>query len=189
MMCFSLTAVWLGISSLAESRQAMYFYNSHAKHGFGKIMSGASQSIVDQLTNRALYNAKTREKDAETFVKKYMKVALSLFVEEISHTTKFEKVLDLICSMESDMCHFAKTRDKMLLTRIGGDDKRNSLTIGHLQQLMRISQQGPELPAISNITWPFALCETGSWNNQEFLINRFIDKVYRKLLDSPRRIV
>ena len=48
-------------------------------------------------------------------------------------------------------------------TRIGGDDKRKSLTIKHLQQLMRISQQSPELPAISDITWSFALCETGSW--------------------------
>ena len=74
-------------------------------------------------------------------------------------------------------------------TRIGGDDKRKSLTIEHLQQLMRISQQSPELPAISDITWPFALGETGSWSKQEFLINRFIDKVYRKWLDSPRRIV
>ena len=46
-------------------------------------------------------------------------------------------------------------------TRIGGDYKRKSLTPCHLQQLVRISQQGPELPAISDITWPFIICETG----------------------------
>ena len=63
------------------------------------IISGATQSVVDQLTNRALHDAKLREKDAETYVKKYMKVALFLFKEEIPHTTKFEKLLDLICSM------------------------------------------------------------------------------------------
>ena len=74
-------------------------------------------------------------------------------------------------------------------TRIGGDDKIKSLTIEHLQQLMRISQQSPELSAISDITWYFALGEIGSWSKQEFLINRFIDKVYRKWLDNPRRIV
>ena len=75
-------------------------------------MSGATQSVVDQLTNRALHDAALRGKDAETYVKKYMKVALCLFKEEIPHTTKIEKLLDLICSMESDICHFAQTRDK-----------------------------------------------------------------------------
>ena len=63
-----------------------------------KIMSGVAQSVVEQLTNRALHDAKLREKDAETYVKKYMKVALFLFKEEIPHTTKFEKLIDIICS-------------------------------------------------------------------------------------------
>ena len=74
-------------------------------------------------------------------------------------------------------------------TRIGGDDKRKSLTPAHVQQLVRISQQGPEQPAISDITWPFIICETGIWSEQEILINAFIDKVYRKWLDNPRRIL
>ena len=63
-----------------------------------KIMSGVAQSVVEQLTNRALHDTKLREKDAETYVKKYMKVALFLFKEEIPHTTKFEKLIDIICS-------------------------------------------------------------------------------------------
>ena len=36
-----------------------------------------------------------------------------------------------------------------------------SLTPAHVQQLVRIIQQGPELQAISDITWPFIICETG----------------------------
>ena len=71
--------------------------------------------------------------------------------------------------------------------RIGGDDKRKSLTPAHLQQLARIGQQGPELPAISDITWPFIICETGSWSEQEIRINNYIDKVYCKWKESPRR--
>ena len=72
-------------------------------------------------------------------------------------------------------------------TRIGGDDKRKSLA--HVQQLVRISQQGPEQAAISDITWPFIICETGIWSEQEILINAFIGKVYRKWKENPRRIL
>ena len=64
-------------------------------------------------------------------------------------------------------------------TRIGGDDKRNSLTSDHLlQQLVRISQQGPELLEIIEITWPYIICESESWSEQEIRINTFIHKVY-----------
>ena len=73
-------------------------------------------------------------------------------------------------------------------TRIGGDDKRKSLTPAHVQQLVRISQQAPELPEITDITWPFIICETGRWSQQDNLINAFIEKVYFKWLESPRRI-
>ena len=63
------------------------------------------------------------------------------------------------------------------ITRIGGDYKRKSLTSCHLQQLVRISQQGPELPAISDIIWPSIICETGIRSEQEMRINIYIDSV------------
>ena len=62
-----------------------------------KVMSGATQSVVEQLTNKALKDVKLRGR-CWKFVKKYMKMTLFLFKEEINgeipHTTKFEKLID-----------------------------------------------------------------------------------------------
>ena len=55
-----------------------------------------------------------REKDAETYVKKYMKLALFQYKEEIPHTTKFVKLFDLICSMEPPMAILLRRGTRML---------------------------------------------------------------------------
>ena len=41
-----------------------------------------------------------------------MKLVLFLFEEEIPHTTKFNTPVDLVCSFDSSLCHFAQTRDQ-----------------------------------------------------------------------------
>ena len=42
-------------------------------------------------------------------------------------------------------------------TRIGGDEKRQSLTEKYIQQLVRISQQAPPFPSSGSLTWPFTV--------------------------------
>ena len=63
-------------------------------------------------------------------------------------------------------------------------DSRSALTLYHVADLVRISQQGPEFPKISEINWPFDL--------QEILpnshLNEFIDKVFVLWRMSPIRL-
>ena len=63
-------------------------------------------------------------------------------------------------------------------------DSRSALTLYHVADLVRISQQGPEFPKISDINWPF--------NLQELLPNSyfdvFIDQVFKLWRMNPRRL-
>ena len=77
-----------------------------------RLISGQDRSIVTQLTDMAIADSKRRESDKKDFMTKYMKLALFLFEEEIPHTTKFNTLVDLVCSFDSSLCHFAQTRDQ-----------------------------------------------------------------------------
>ena len=60
----------------------------------------------------AIADSKRRESDKEEFMTKYMKLALFLFEEEIPHTTKSNTPVDLICSFDTSLCHFAQTSEQ-----------------------------------------------------------------------------
>ena len=72
-------------------------------------------------------------------------------------------------------------------TRIGGDDKRQSLTEKHIQQLVRISQQAPPFPSSGCLTWPFTV---SAKTPEEATLDSFITPLrsgYRHQEDfSPR---
>ena len=64
---------------------------------------------------------------------------------------------------------------------ISCSDTRSALTLYHIADLVRISQQRPEFQKISEINWPFDL--------QEMLpnshLNDFIDQIIRYLAHKP----
>ena len=63
-------------------------------------------------------------------------------------------------------------------------DSRSALTLSHVGDLVRISQQGPEFPKILDIQWPFSL-ENISPNT---FLDEFIDEVFHLWRMSPRRL-
>ena len=81
-----------------------------------------------------------------------------------------------LCSVE---CCFSYT------TKIGGDDKRQSLTEKHIQQLVRISQQAPPFPSSGFLTWPFTV---SAKTPEEATLNSFINDTFEKWLQAPRRL-
>ena len=66
-------------------------------------------------------------------------------------------------------------------TSIGVDDKRQSLTEKHIQQLMRISQQAPPFPSSSCLTWPFTVSAKTP--------DSFINDTFEEWLQAPRRLL
>eukprot|EP00800_Vazella_pourtalesii_P017634 TRINITY_DN5452_c0_g1_i3.p1 TRINITY_DN5452_c0_g1~~TRINITY_DN5452_c0_g1_i3.p1 ORF type:complete len:122 (+),score=5.48 TRINITY_DN5452_c0_g1_i3:83-448(+) len=70
-------------------------------------------------------------------------------------------------------------------TRIGGDDKRQSLTEKHIQQLDRISQQVPPFPSSGYLTWPLTVSEK---TPQEATLDSFSNDTFEKWLQAPRRL-
>lgn len=63
-------------------------------------------------------------------------------------------------------------------------DSRAALSLNHVSDLVRISQQGPNFPKLSEIPWPFSIQELIP-NNQ---FDRFIDDVFAHWRMSPRRL-
>ena len=63
-------------------------------------------------------------------------------------------------------------------------DSRSALTLSHVADLVRISQQGPEFPKISEIQWPFNLRHLVPNNS----LDEFINEVFNLWRMSPRRL-
>ena len=63
-------------------------------------------------------------------------------------------------------------------------DSRSTLTLSHVSDLVRLSQQGPDFPKLSDIPWPFRLSDI--LPNNEF--DSFIEKVFTLWRMSPRRL-
>ena len=62
------------------------------------------------MTEQAIFEKSKKESDTNVFVKKYMRAAYWLFKYEIAHTTNFDRLLDLLCLYDEDLCHFSQTR-------------------------------------------------------------------------------
>ena len=63
-------------------------------------------------------------------------------------------------------------------------DSRSTLTLLHVSDLFRISQQGPDFPKLSEILWPFSIQELVP-NNR---FDKFIDQVFINWRMNPRRL-
>ena len=77
---------------------------------YEKLISGEKRSLIDKMTEPAIVEKSNKESDTNVFVKKYMKAAYWLFKYEITHTTNFDRLLDLLCLYDKDLCHFSQTR-------------------------------------------------------------------------------
>ena len=77
---------------------------------YEKLISGEKSSLIDRMTEQAIAEKSKKESDTNVFVKKYMRAAYWLFKNEIAHTTNFERLLDLLCLYDEDLCHFSQTR-------------------------------------------------------------------------------
>ena len=77
---------------------------------YEKLISGEKRSLIGKMTEQAIVEKSKKESDTNVFVKKYMRAAYWLFKYEIAHTTNFDRLLDLLCLYDEDLCHFSQTR-------------------------------------------------------------------------------